>query len=41
MRHTHTSLLDEAKVGLEEITDRLGHCDDEKTKNVYLHIPKK
>ena len=38
LRHTHTSLLAEAKVGLEEIMDRLGHCDDETTKNVYLHI---
>lgn len=25
LRHTHTSLLAEAKVGLEEIMDRLGH----------------
>lgn len=40
LRHTHTSLLAEAKVGLEEIMDRLGHCDDETTKNVYLHITK-
>lgn len=38
LRHTHTSLLAEAKVGLEEIMDRLGHCDDDTTKNVYLHI---
>ncbi|KAA0761727.1 tyrosine-type recombinase/integrase [Bacillus sp. TE8-1] len=40
LRHTHTSLLAEAKVGLEEIMDRLGHSDDETTKNVYLHITK-
>ncbi|WP_261797548.1 site-specific integrase [Bacillus testis] len=40
LRHTHTSLLAEARVGLEEIMDRLGHCDDETTKNVYLHITK-
>jgi integrase len=40
LRHTHTSLLAEAKVGLEEIMDRLGHCDDETTKNVYLHVTK-
>ncbi|MEK4715025.1 MULTISPECIES: tyrosine-type recombinase/integrase [Sporosarcina] len=37
-RHTHTSLLAEAGVGLEEIMDRLGHQDDEVTRNVYLHV---
>lgn len=40
LRHTHTSLLAEAKVGLEEIMDRLGHSDDDTTKNVYLHVTK-
>lgn len=40
LRHTHTSLLAEAKVRLEEIIDRLGHCDDETTKNGYLHATK-
>jgi integrase len=40
LRHTHTSLLAEAKVGLEEIMDRLVHCDDATTKNVYLHVTK-
>ncbi|WP_409296581.1 tyrosine-type recombinase/integrase [Peribacillus sp. SCS-26] len=40
LRHTHTSLLAEAKVGLEEIMDRLGHCDDATTRNVYLHVTK-
>lgn len=40
LRHTHTSLLAEARVGLEEIMDRLGHCDDETTKNVYLYVTK-
>jgi integrase len=40
LRHTHTSLLAEAKVSLEEIMDRLGHCDDDTTKNVYLHVTK-
>lgn len=38
LRHTHTSLLAEAGVGLFEIMDRLGHQDDETTKQVYLHI---
>ncbi|WP_367183489.1 tyrosine-type recombinase/integrase [Sporosarcina sp.] len=38
LRHTHTSLLAEAGVGLEEIMDRLGHQDDEVTRRVYLHV---
>lgn len=41
LRHTHTSLLAEAEVGLLEIMDRLGHKDDQTTKNVYLHVTKK
>ena len=40
LRHTHTSLLAEARVGLQEIMDRLGHTDDDTTKNVYLHVTK-
>lgn len=40
LRHTHTSLLAEAGVGLPEIMDRLGHQDDETTKNIYLHVTK-
>jgi hypothetical protein len=40
LRHTHTSLLAEAGVGLQEIMDRLGHKDDSTTKNVYLHVTK-
>ena len=38
LRYTHTSLLAEAKVALEQIMDRLGHSDDQITKNVYLHV---
>ncbi|KAB7665558.1 tyrosine-type recombinase/integrase [Bacillus sp. B1-b2] len=38
LRHTHTSLLAQAGVELDEIMDRLGHEDDEITKKVYLHI---
>lgn len=38
LRHTHTSLLAEAGVTLEQIMDRLGHSDDKTTKNVYLHV---
>ncbi|MBB6217545.1 integrase [Anaerosolibacter carboniphilus] len=40
LRHTHTSLLAEAGVGLQEIMDRLGHRDDDTTRNVYLHVTK-
>ncbi|WP_425060272.1 Tyrosine recombinase XerC [Sporomusa carbonis] len=40
LRHTHTSLLAEAGVGLEEIMERLGHSDDEVTRTVYLHVTK-
>jgi integrase len=38
LRHTHTSLLAEAKIAIEQIMDRLGHSDDQITKNVYLHV---
>lgn len=38
LRHTHTSLLAEAGVALEQIMDRLCHTDDQITKNVYLHV---
>jgi integrase len=38
LRHTHTLLLAEAGVSLEQIMDRLGHTDDQITKNVYLHV---
>lgn len=41
LRHTHTSLLAEAGVGLEEIMDRLGRQDDDVTRKVYLHVTKK
>ncbi|MEW4286699.1 site-specific integrase [Priestia koreensis] len=40
LRHTHTSLLAEAGVGIHEIMERLGHRDDEITKRVYLHVTK-
>ncbi|MCE5287016.1 MAG: tyrosine-type recombinase/integrase [Pelosinus sp.] len=40
LRHTHTSLLAEAGVGLEEIMERLGHSDDDTTRKVYLHVTK-
>jgi integrase len=40
LRHTHTSLLAEAGVSLPEIMERLGHKDDEITKQVYMHTTK-
>ncbi len=40
LRHTHTSLLAEAGVSLPQIMDRLGHTDDQTTKNIYLHVTK-
>lgn len=40
IRHTHTSLLAEAGVGLPQIMERLGHKDEDTTKNVYLHVTK-
>jgi integrase len=40
LRHTHTSLLAEAGVSLEEIMERLGHADDDTTRRVYLHVTK-
>lgn len=40
LRHTHTSLLAEAGVSIEAIMERLGHKDDETTKNIYLHVTK-
>ena len=36
----HTSLLAEVGLALEQIMDRLGHSDDQITKNVYLHVTK-
>lgn len=40
LRHTHTSLLAEAGISLEEIMDRLGHANDIMAKRVYLHVTK-
>ena len=37
-RHTHTSLLAEAGIPLDQISRRLGHSDSRVTKQVYLHI---
>ncbi|WP_202947862.1 tyrosine-type recombinase/integrase [Desulfosporosinus acidiphilus] len=40
LRHTHTSHLAEAGVGLEEIMRRLGHKNDDTTRYVYMHVTK-
>ncbi|MEK5069573.1 site-specific integrase [Sporosarcina sp. FSL K6-1508] len=40
LRHTHTSLLAEAGVGLPEIMARLGHKSDKTTTDIYLHVTK-
>ncbi|NEU29182.1 site-specific integrase [bacterium LRH843] len=40
LRHTHTSLLAQAGVSLPQIMERLGHIDEDTTKNVYLHVTK-
>lgn len=37
-RHTHTSLLIEAEVGLKEIQQRLGHTEIHTTMNIYAHM---
>nr|WP_237088679.1 site-specific integrase [Paenibacillus larvae] len=37
LRHTHTSLLAEAGVSLEQIMQRLGHRSDETTK-IYIYM---
>jgi integrase len=39
-RHTHTSLLAEAGVELTTIMERLGHKNDDITKEIYLHVTK-
>lgn len=40
LRHTHTSLLIEAGVGIKEIQQRLGHGDINTTMNIYAHMTK-
>nr|WP_071461337.1 site-specific integrase [Bacillus mediterraneensis] len=37
-RHTHTSLLIEAGVGIKEIQQCLGHSDINTTMNIYAHM---
>lgn len=39
-RHTHASLLSEEGIGLDTIQRRLGHANDEITREIYVHITK-
>ena len=41
LRHTHTALLAESGIPLEDISARLGHADSKITKAVYLHVTDK
>ncbi|MGI6117794.1 MAG: tyrosine-type recombinase/integrase [Bilifractor sp.] len=41
LRHTHTAMLAEAGIPLEDISRRLGHADSKITKEVYLHVTEK
>lgn len=41
LRHTHTSLLAENGIPLEEISRRLGHSNSKITKEIYLHVTQK
>lgn len=38
LRHTHCCHLFDAKVGIKEVQDRLGHKDIKTTLNVYNHV---
>lgn len=40
LRHAHTSLLAQAEVSSPQIIERLGHKDEDTTKNIYLHVTK-
>jgi integrase len=40
LRHTHTSLLAQVEVEIDEIMDRLGHQDDSTTRRIHLHVTK-
>lgn len=37
-RHTHASILFEAKATLKEVQERLGHKDIQTTMNIYTHV---
>lgn len=37
-RHTHASLLFDARIPIEDVRERLGHKDINITENVYIHV---
>lgn len=39
-RHTHSSLLFEAGIDMQNVKDRLGHSDIKTTMNIYAHVTK-
>jgi integrase len=39
-RHTHTSLLAETEVVLEDMMEILGQLDDDTTRFIYRHVTK-
>lgn len=41
LRHTHTALLAENGIPLDEISARLGHADSSITRDVYMHVTKR
>lgn len=41
LRHTHASLLAEAGEDIEVIQKRLGHKNDQITRDIYMHVTKK
>ena len=40
LRHTHTALLAEAGIPLQDISHRLGHSNSKVTNEVYMHVNK-
>ena len=40
LRHTHTALLAEAGIPLQDISHRLGHSNSKVTSEVYMHVNK-
>lgn len=41
LRHTHITMLTEAKVDLKTIMDRVGHEDSKTTMDIYTHVTEK
>ncbi|MFR3138934.1 MAG: tyrosine-type recombinase/integrase [Lacrimispora saccharolytica] len=41
LRHTHASLMLEKGIGIDAISNRLGHANSNVTREIYLHVTKK